>query len=172
MSELYNDRLSARGETCVSAKKKTEKFWNALTPLQRKARAAETILERTKRNRRETGLGISDCDLLGEDMFGWCWCVDDAPARLALYGRARSSRRWASGGCGSEVDAAWPAVGVVPRAPTRGWRAAVVAAGLSDLGERERERLLNPEQNLALTHSSLARARWLLAAGAAHAPRA
>ena len=65
---------------------------HALTPVQRKARAAETILERTKRNRRETGLGISDCDLLGEDMFGWCWCVDDAPARLALRTRAELPR--------------------------------------------------------------------------------
>ena len=85
--------MSARGETCVAALRKTEKFWNALTPAQRKARAAETILERTKRNRRETGLGISDCDLLGEDMFGWCWCVDDAPASGWRSGRARSSRR-------------------------------------------------------------------------------
>ncbi len=119
--ELYNERLSAGGETCVSAKKKTEKFWNALTPAQRKARAAETILERTKRNRRETGLGISDCDLLGEDMFGWCWCVDDAPARLALRTRAELVSRWDVSKMRCEVDAAWPAVGVVPNAPTRGW---------------------------------------------------
>ena len=119
--ELYNDRLSAGGETCVAALRHTEKFWNALTPAQRKARAAESILERTKRNRRETGLGISDCDLLGEDMFGWCWCVDDAPARLALRTRAELVARWDISKMRREVDAAWPAVGVVPNAPTRGW---------------------------------------------------
>ena len=119
--ELYNDRLSAGGETCIAALRNTEKFWNALTPAQRKARAAESILERTKRNRRETGLGISDCDLLGEDMFGWCWCVDDAPARLALRTRAELVARWDISKMRREVDAAWPALAAVPNAPTRGW---------------------------------------------------
>ena len=47
--------------------------------------------------------------------------VDDAPARLALRTRAELVARWDVARLRRDVDAAWPAVGVVPNAPTRGW---------------------------------------------------
>ena len=40
---------------------------------------------------------------------------------LALRTRAELVARWDISKMRREVDAAWPAVGVVPRAPTRGW---------------------------------------------------
>jgi hypothetical protein len=121
-AERYNGRLMEGGLSCAQAKKNTEAFLGALTPDKRRARAAETVYARTQRNRRVTGLGISDCELLGkgELVFGWCWCVDDAPARLARRTHQELVAHWDVPSLRRDMGSNWPAgPGGLPNAPTR-----------------------------------------------------
>ena len=79
------------------------------------ARRLAAMTKEDKAKRKKLGGDVSSCDAEDENRapFGWCWCLDDAPARFADVARGVLRSTWDEGALAAMrgaagLEAAWP----------------------------------------------------------------